>query len=186
QPRVLIFMDKKELACQIADHLDSCLPSGCRDKGIVRHYHSMMLQKYLQITHEAFTTPSGNCRILVATSGQSVGVDFPDVKVVCTAGLPGTMVDVMQHGGRALRNSDEDALFVVFYESWVHDISLDEYSEGDLGDPDRPRGPLKPSSQRRDCAPFSCVNLVKGATCLRAQFASYLDDTSPSGASFFF
>jgi hypothetical protein len=25
------------------------------------------------------------------------GVDFPDVKIVCTAGLPSTMVDVLQH-----------------------------------------------------------------------------------------
>ncbi|KAH9017400.1 P-loop containing nucleoside triphosphate hydrolase protein [Lactarius hengduanensis] len=147
QPRVLIFVDKKELACRIADHLDSCLPSGCQDKGIVRHYHSMMSQKYLEVVHKAFTTPSGNCRVLVATSGQSVGVDFPDVKIVCTAGLPGTMVDVLQRAGRALCNSNEDALFIVFYESWAHELSLDEYSEGDLGDPDRPRSTLKPSSQ---------------------------------------
>lgn len=72
QPRVLIFVDKKELACQIAAHLDSCLPSEHQDKGIVRHYHSQMSQKYLQVAHEAFTTPEGNCRIMVATSGQSV------------------------------------------------------------------------------------------------------------------
>ncbi|KAH9069630.1 P-loop containing nucleoside triphosphate hydrolase protein [Lactarius deliciosus] len=132
QPRVLIFVDKKELACQIATHLDSCLPVEYRDKGIVRHYHSTMSQRYLQLTHSAFMESTGTCRILVATSGQSVGVDFPDVKIVCTAGLPGSMVDVLQRGGRALRNSDDDALFVIFYEPWVHDISLDEYTEGDL------------------------------------------------------
>lgn len=72
QPRVLIFVDKKELACTILAHLDSCLPLECHDLGIVRLYHSMMLQQYLQLTHEAFTTPTGNCRILVATLGQSV------------------------------------------------------------------------------------------------------------------
>ena len=44
------------------------------------------------------------------------GVDFPDVKIVCTAGLPGTTVNTLQCAGRALRNSDEDALFVVFYD----------------------------------------------------------------------
>ena len=33
QPRVLIFVDKKELACHISDHLDSCLPLECRDTG---------------------------------------------------------------------------------------------------------------------------------------------------------
>jgi superfamily II DNA or RNA helicase len=64
------------------------------------------------------------------------GVDFPDVKIVCIAGLPGTTVDTLQRAGRALRNSDEDALFVVFYDPWVTDISLDEYKDGDLLDPD--------------------------------------------------
>lgn len=72
QPRVLIFVDKKELACRIAAYLDARLPAEYQDHGVVRHYHSMMSQKYLQTAHEAFTTSSGNCRILVATSGQSV------------------------------------------------------------------------------------------------------------------
>ncbi|KAH9052274.1 P-loop containing nucleoside triphosphate hydrolase protein [Lactarius vividus] len=160
QPRVLIFVDKKELA--------------------LRHYHSQMSQKYLQVAHEAFTTPEGNCRIMVATSGQSVGVDFPDIKIVCTAGLPASMVDVLQRGGRALRNSSKDALFVIFYEPWVHEVSLEEYNEGDSCDPDRPRGQLRSSSQRRERAPFSCLKLVKSTTCLRAEFASYLDDKSSS------
>ncbi|KAH8978068.1 P-loop containing nucleoside triphosphate hydrolase protein, partial [Lactarius hatsudake] len=186
QPRVLIFVDKKELACRITAHLDSCLPSEYQDKGIVRHYHSQMSQKYLQVAHEAFTTPEGNCRIMVATSGQSVGVDFPDVKIVCTAGLPASMVDVLQRGGRALRNSSEDALFVIFYEPWVREVSLEEYDEGDSCDPDRPRGQLRSSSQRRERAPFSCLKLVKSATCLRAEFASYLDDRSPSGMDNYF
>lgn len=91
------------------------------------------------------------------------------------------MVDILQRGGRALRNSDDDALFVIFHEPWVHSVSLDEYSEGDLGDPDRPRCSLKLSSQRRERAPFSCLKLVKSTTCLRAEFASYLNDKSPLG-----
>ena len=92
------------------------------------------------------------------------------------------MVDVLQRGGRALRNSNDDALFVVFYEPWVHEVALDEYNEGDLGDPDRPRGTLKTSSQRRERAPYSCLKLVKSSSCLRAQFASYLGDMSAAGA----
>lgn len=91
------------------------------------------------------------------------------------------MVDVLQCGSHALRNSHEDALFVVLYEPWVHDISLDEYNEGDLFDPDRPRAKLTSSSQRRERAPFACLKLVKSKRCLRAEFASYLDDQSPSG-----
>jgi hypothetical protein len=109
------------------------------------------------------------------------GVDFPDIKIICTSGLPGTMVDILQRGGCALRNSDDDTLFVIFYEPWVHDISLDKYSKGNLGDPDRPRCPLKLSSKWRERAPFSCLKLVKSTTCLRAEFASYLNDTSHLG-----
>ena len=93
------------------------------------------------------------------------------------------MVDVLQRAGRALRNSHEDALFIILYDPWVHDISLDEYTEGDLCDPDRPRRKLKSSSQRRERAPFSCLKIIKSSTCLRAQFASYLNDTSPAGMS---
>ncbi|KAF8265910.1 hypothetical protein EI94DRAFT_1702138 [Lactarius quietus] len=48
----------------------------------------------------------------VRTPCQCVGVDFPNVKIVCTAGLPSMM---------------------------VNEVALDEYNEGDLVDPDRPR-----------------------------------------------
>jgi superfamily II DNA helicase RecQ len=75
QPRVLIFVDKKELVCRISAHLDSCLPLEYRDMGIVMHYHSMMSQKYLELAHEAFTMATGICRILVATLGQSMVSD---------------------------------------------------------------------------------------------------------------
>jgi hypothetical protein len=93
------------------------------------------------------------------------------------------MVDLLQRGGRALRNSDDDALFVVFYEPWAHEVDLDEYKEGNLDDPDRPRGPLKSSSKRRERAPFLCLRLVKSVTCLRAEYASYLADNSRDGTS---
>lgn len=77
QPRVLIFVDKKELACRIAAYLNAYLPVKHRGTGIVRHYHSKMSQKYLQLAHEAFTDPAGTCRVLVATSGQSVVLTYP-------------------------------------------------------------------------------------------------------------
>jgi superfamily II DNA helicase RecQ len=72
QPRVLIFVDSKELACRISSHLDSCLPTQYQDKGIVKHYHSKMSSRYLELTHTSFTTQTGICRILIATSSQSV------------------------------------------------------------------------------------------------------------------
>ena len=87
----------------------------------------------------------------------------------------------MQRAGRALRNSYKDALFIVLYDPWVHDISLDEYTEGDLCDPDCFRAKLKSGSQQREHVLFSCLKIIKSGTCLRAQFASYLNDTSPAG-----
>ncbi|KAN0128795.1 hypothetical protein V8E53_013382 [Lactarius tabidus] len=168
QPCVLISIDKKELACHISAHLDSCLPSEWHNTGIVMHYHSVMLQQYLQLTHDAFMTLTGNCHILVVTLGQSMGVDFLDIKIICTAGLPSMMVDILQCGGRALHNSQDDALFIILYKHWVHDILLDEYNKGDMGDPDCPRAKLKSSSQQYEHVPFSCLKL----------FSSYLDDTS--------
>jgi hypothetical protein len=72
QPRVLIFVDNKALAMQIALFLDSLLPLQFQKKGVVLHYHSVMSEKYLNLSHDAFTTPTGVCRIMVATSAQSV------------------------------------------------------------------------------------------------------------------
>ena len=72
QPRVLIFVDNKDLACRISNYLDSCLPKELRKKNIVMHYHSQMSEEYLMFAHKCFTQINGPCRIMVATSGQSV------------------------------------------------------------------------------------------------------------------
>ena len=109
------------------------------------------------------------------------GIDFPNVQIVCTVGLPTTTVDALQRGGRAFRNSTRDALFLIFYEPWVNDIALESYKDGDALDPDRPRKALKENSQRRDRAPFSSISLVKNKKCVRGHFAHYLDDKSAEG-----
>lgn len=72
QPHVLIFIDDQDLTLKMAKHLDSCLPVSLQGTGIVRHYHSGMSERFLSQAHEAFTLEEGNCRILVATSGQLV------------------------------------------------------------------------------------------------------------------
>lgn len=148
-----------------------------------------MSAEYLENVHQDFVSPSGTCRILIATSGESVGVDFPNVKIVATVGLPANIVDALQRGGRAIRVGGEQALFIVLYESWALEIDLKEYSDtsssNNINDPDRPRGKLKTNSQRRECAPYSSVCLVQGQTqCLRQFYADYLNDTSPKGKLF--
>lgn len=100
---------------------------------------------------------------------------------MCMAGLPSTIVDTLQHGGRAIRNTQGDALFVIFYESWALGIAEDEYQDRDLTDPDRPQRKLKQTSQHIECAPLASVQLVNCEMCLRAFFAQYLNNTSAAG-----
>ena len=112
------------------------------------------------------------------------GIDFYDVQIVCCVGLPSTTVDTLQRGGRAYRNSSKVATFVNFYEPWVNEISLDEYGNGDLLDPDRPRTVLKVTSKKVDRAPYSGVKLIKckeQSECVREFYANYLGDKLPTG-----
>jgi hypothetical protein len=105
------------------------------------------------------------------------------VKIVCAAGLPSTTIDTLQRGGRAYRNSAEDALFVIFYDPWIHDISPSEFTNFDPDDLDRPRAMLKPNSTRRERVPYHGVRLIHDMTCIRKQFGLYLNDQSPDGKS---
>jgi superfamily II DNA helicase RecQ len=72
QPHVLIFFDDKGLTKKVAQHLDEQLPPEFRGRGLVRHYHSGMSEGYLKHVHDSFVSEDGMCRILVATSGESV------------------------------------------------------------------------------------------------------------------
>lgn len=98
-----------------------------------------------------------------------------------THGLPKTIVDALQRGGRAIRIGNETALFVVFYESWALNIDESNYMEGT--DPDRPCANIGQNSRVQDRAPLSAVRLVRCPTCLRGFYANYLDDRSDSGVS---
>ena len=72
QLHVLIFVDNKDLTSKIARHLDASLPTEYCGCGIVKHYHSVMSEDYLEQTHQSFVSEDKMCRILVATSGESV------------------------------------------------------------------------------------------------------------------
>jgi len=70
------------------------------------------------------------------------------------------------------------------YEPWVDEIALEEFSNGDILDPDRPRGILKATAKRRERAAFSSVGLIKckeDCKCIRQFFADYLGDASAEG-----
>ncbi|PPQ81297.1 hypothetical protein CVT24_009899 [Panaeolus cyanescens] len=166
QPHVLIFVDDKNLCTKIAHHLVSKLPSSYNNDRFAMHYHSQMSEAYLRLAYDEFTQPHGKCFILVTTSSNSVGVDFPNVSIVCQVGFPGSVMDLLQRAGRAARNTAEPAMFIVFYERWVKDMPRGSFQYGDQSDPDRPQGSLKLQSQRRERIPYSCVNLVKNEALL--------------------
>lgn len=109
-------------------------------------------------------------------------MDFPNVKIVCTVGLPVTVVDALQRGGRAIRVGNEHAIFVVFHETWALEVDEAEYMDG--SDPDRPRANLAQHSRAQERAPLSAVRLVQCGTCLRGFYADYLDDQSEEGLHF--
>ncbi|KAF8815606.1 hypothetical protein BYT27DRAFT_7213042 [Phlegmacium glaucopus] len=81
QPHVLIFFDDKKLTTKVEAHLESCLPPREHSKGITQYYHSSMSKDYLKKVHNDFILPTRTCKILIATSGESVGIDFPNVKI---------------------------------------------------------------------------------------------------------
>jgi len=72
QPRVLIFVDNRTLTDRIARFLNLLLPEHYQNKGVVRHYHSLMSELYLQRAHKDFTDPNGAGPIMIATANQSV------------------------------------------------------------------------------------------------------------------
>lgn len=84
QPRVLLFFDDRKLASLVSRHLDDQLPINLCTKGIIRHYHSGMSDDYLTLAHNAFTEGDGNCKILCATSGESVvSARVSRISVIC-------------------------------------------------------------------------------------------------------
>ncbi|THV02963.1 P-loop containing nucleoside triphosphate hydrolase protein [Dendrothele bispora CBS 962.96] len=196
QKRVLIFRDNMNPAVAIADYLDSLLPPEYRDRGIVQHYHSMMSKGYQSDTHREFTESSGNCKIMVATAGESTGIDHPDVEIVCLAGLPSDITDLNQRGGRAVRLISGHGLCVLFHEKWALDLDLAEYGMDSTNkitldsidfhsNIDRPRkSSLTPNSCPQDRASLACVLFTRRKFCARAFFAKCLRDDSPEALEY--
>ena len=72
QPRVLIFFDNRTLTLLVADYLESLLPLKLQGKGVVQFYHGIMSDEFLHKAHHDFTAVDGPCKVLCATTGESV------------------------------------------------------------------------------------------------------------------
>ncbi|PBK86377.1 hypothetical protein ARMGADRAFT_1035563 [Armillaria gallica] len=138
-----------------------------------------MSLEYLAHAHKQFTSETGKCWILCATSAESTGIDFPDINIIVKAALPESMAYSLQCRGHVLRWGQRTGIYVIFYEPWVEDIDLDEY-EGTFPDhPDHPCTTLMVKSLKHNCAPLSAVTLIKGRMCKCQFHAHYLSDTNP-------
>ena len=98
--------------------------------------------------------------------------------MVCNAGLPSNIVDVLQQGGWVGCRDGSQGLFVLFYDPWALTISLEEFDHSKSDDPDRPCALSKPTASRKDRAPHSCIMLIQCKTCLWAFFFILLGQRS--------
>ncbi|KAF9060777.1 hypothetical protein BDP27DRAFT_1429646 [Rhodocollybia butyracea] len=154
------FFDDSKFALKVAKFLNQNAPLQFCGSNFARHYYSMMSPTNLEMAHKAFTEPDGSCHILCATSGESTGIDHPDVRITVNKG----------------------GLHLILYERWTRDIKLDEYNNKELmfiEDPDRPHAILKKGSNKRNHLSRSGLESIL-APCIREYCASYFGNSSSS------
>ncbi|KAJ6568613.1 hypothetical protein B0H19DRAFT_1256360 [Mycena capillaripes] len=81
-----------------------------------RHFHSSMSKAYLEDTIAAFK--NGDVSVLIATESASNGFDVPDISLIVLYGVPKSMYEEDQRGGRGGRDGRE-CLLLTIAEEWV-------------------------------------------------------------------
>jgi hypothetical protein len=185
--QVVIFYDDVDGCDRLAEYLDSHLPGPLRHTGIVRHYHSEMSDRYLKKTLECFE--SGECKVLVGTSGVATGLNLRGLVVAIVYGVTRDVASLLQRGGRVGRTEEAEALVLIIYESWIRttDIPLSLSNPLSLPNPDQALIAVptdkKPTKQQR--TGVTVYHLCRdSALCLRQFFhPQYLNDTSEQALS---
>ncbi|KAJ7437277.1 P-loop containing nucleoside triphosphate hydrolase protein [Mycena latifolia] len=119
-PKSMVFFDHKHKAAALARYLNAKLPSPLAKKELFRHYHSGMSKPYLEHIANSFKQPDGDVRCLIATDSASNGFDVPDISLIALFGVPKTLFDVDQRGGRGGRDGRE-CLVLMIAERWAYD-----------------------------------------------------------------
>ncbi|KAJ7891019.1 hypothetical protein B0H13DRAFT_2530285 [Mycena leptocephala] len=119
----MVFLDNKKKAAKLARHLNSKLPPAIAQKEPFRHYHSSMSKVYLEEIASRFKDPNGDVRCLTATEAASNGFDVPDISLIVQFGVPKSMTDGDQRGGRGGRDGRE-CLVLTIAERWAYDNLL--------------------------------------------------------------
>lgn len=74
------------------------------DGGQIGYYHAGMQRDDRRRLQDEFV--GGRKRVIVATVAFGMGIDIPDIRTVVNFGIPGSMEDVVQMGGRAGRDGN--------------------------------------------------------------------------------
>ncbi|KAK0455321.1 P-loop containing nucleoside triphosphate hydrolase protein [Desarmillaria tabescens] len=189
QKKILLFFNDRNLGRRVASYLNGKLPENLKSQDLIKHYDSIMSPQYLEKYHSDFAREDGKCKILCATSAEAVGIDFADVDIVGYMGIPQDECDDLQRGGRVIRRMGKIGLYVIFYEPWVLDVDIKDFDNPlmDEKDPDRPRAPLKPTSNKKERAALSAIRLIQGhePVCIREFKAKYLKDDAPDALHYF-
>ena len=89
-------------------------------------------------------------------------------------------METIQRAGWAARDASQQGLFLLMYEPWA--VTLVTEGSSDAVDPDRPfAGIIKKNSTKQDRTGLATLKFIQSSTCLRAFFARYLGDDSPTG-----
>jgi superfamily II DNA helicase RecQ len=97
-------------------------------------------------------------------------------------GVTQDLCSLIQRAGRVGRDFTQDALFLIMWEPWVHDITIPDSQNGD-SDPDRPSAPL--SKEKDPTKPertgLAMIQLIQdSARCIRKRLWQYLGDDGNS------
>ncbi|KAI0044357.1 P-loop containing nucleoside triphosphate hydrolase protein [Auriscalpium vulgare] len=122
--KTLIFMDNKDHLSAALYTLYNCLPASLRPHlrklGLIKLYHSDMSQKYLDKTYASFENAETTfCRILLATSGASTGINVRDIVLLLQYGLCETLEELLQRLGRNTRDEMLRGISLLMFESWA-------------------------------------------------------------------
>ncbi|KAJ7927033.1 P-loop containing nucleoside triphosphate hydrolase protein [Mycena leptocephala] len=153
-------------AAKLARHLNSKLPPAIAPKEPFRHYHSSMSKVYLEEIASRFKDSNGDVRCLIATEAASNGFDVPDISLIVQFGVPKSMTDGDQRGGRSGRDGRE-CLVLTIAERWAYDNLA------------RTNTSHTPSDKEKRTEP-AVISFTSSEACRRRTLAKRNNDATPS------
>ena len=87
---------------------------------LVGFYHAGMSRDKRTAVQDAFK--SGAIKVVCATTAFGMGVDVDDILLVYNFGVPGSIEDLTQQGGRAARNPELQGTHIVSVDEWSVDF----------------------------------------------------------------